>query len=67
MRGYTAQLPAAGEPAWPYKPSPQEGTLAVRELTFIPYHRWAERGPSTMRVFVPLAGASATNRPERAD
>ncbi|MFS0795030.1 glycoside hydrolase family 127 protein [Microbacterium sp. 1P10AE] len=25
------------------------------EVTFIPYHRWAERGPSQMRVFIPLA------------
>jgi DUF1680 family protein len=38
----------------------------VRELIFIPYHRWAERGPSTMRVFVPLADAGGTFRPERA-
>jgi uncharacterized protein len=67
MRGYAAQPPAGPEPAWPYTPSPQEGTLAVRELTFIPYHRWAERGPSTMRVFVPLAGAGGTPGPEGAD
>ncbi|MDO9398659.1 MAG: glycoside hydrolase family 127 protein, partial [Herbiconiux sp.] len=26
------------------------------ELTLIPYHRWAERGPSTMRIFLPLSG-----------
>ena len=24
------------------------------ELTAIPYHLWANRGPSTMRVFVPV-------------
>jgi DUF1680 family protein len=24
------------------------------ELTLIPYHRWAERGPSTMRIFLPV-------------
>jgi DUF1680 family protein len=40
---------------WPYaggfgepssRPSP-------KELRLIPYHRWAERGPSTMRVWLP--------------
>ena len=65
-RGYIAQVSAAGEPAWPYTSSPQEETLAVRELIFIPYHRWAERGPSTMRVFVPLASASGTPGPAKA-
>lgn len=29
------------------------------ELTFIPYALWANRGPSTMRVFVPLTPAPA--------
>jgi uncharacterized protein len=66
MRGYIAQLPAAAEPGWPYTPSPQEETLAVRELIFVPYHRWAERGPSTMRVFVPLADAGGTFGPAKA-
>jgi uncharacterized protein len=64
-RGYLARLPSEAAPAWPYTPTPQQGTLAEQELVFIPYHRWAERGPSTMRVFVPLgdtrhAGDSAT-------
>jgi DUF1680 family protein len=26
------------------------------ELTLVPYHRWAERGPATMRVFLPVTG-----------
>jgi uncharacterized protein len=73
VRGYTTQQPAGAgagagpETAWPYTPSPQEEALAVRELIFIPYHRWAERGPSTMRVFVPLADANGTPRLARAD
>lgn len=25
------------------------------ELPFVPYHRWAERGPATMRVFLPAS------------
>jgi len=28
------------------------------EVRLIPYHRWAERGPSTMRVFVPVQPAA---------
>lgn len=57
-RGYLAGPPAEPSPPWPYPPTPQEGTLTERELVFIPYHDWAQRGPSTMRVFVPLAGAT---------
>jgi DUF1680 family protein len=26
------------------------------EITLVPYHRWAERGPATMRVFIPVIG-----------
>ncbi|MFE4950140.1 glycoside hydrolase family 127 protein [Leifsonia sp. NPDC056665] len=42
---------------WPYgpvtvdRPEPAGQT----ELQLIPYHRWAERGPSRMRVWLPLA------------
>ncbi|MEU2198499.1 beta-L-arabinofuranosidase domain-containing protein [Isoptericola sp. NPDC019482] len=45
--------PAGGTP--PYvagPPGPAASSDAV-DLPLIPYHRWAERGPSTMRVFVP--------------
>jgi uncharacterized protein len=56
-RGYLDRLPQEATPAWPYTPTLQEGTLARRELVFIPYHSWAQRGPSTMRVFVPLGQA----------
>ncbi|NEE01813.1 glycoside hydrolase family 127 protein [Phytoactinopolyspora halotolerans] len=41
--------------AWPYRESgsrpPAQGRPA--EITLIPYHSWAERGPSTMRVWLP--------------
>lgn len=30
---------------------------ALLDLPLVPYHRWAERGPSTMRVFVPTLPA----------
>lgn len=32
---------------------PDGALLADLDLPLVPYHRWAERGPSTMRVFVP--------------
>jgi DUF1680 family protein len=43
------------EGALPYGPVPVTGSRARPiELTFVPYHRWAERGPASMRVFVPV-------------
>lgn len=36
-------------------PSSDTGAPAALDLLLVPYHRWAERGPSTMRVFVPTA------------
>lgn len=50
---------------------PPSGTRTdALDLTLVPYHRWAERGPSTMRVFVPALVPTlvptlvATARPE---
>jgi DUF1680 family protein len=42
-------------PAWPYSQSPlvSEGASA-EEIRLIPYHEWANRGASTMRVWLPL-------------
>ena len=37
---------SAGDPSTP--------TGTVREVALVPYHRWAERGPSSMRVFIPV-------------
>jgi uncharacterized protein len=40
------------ESSWPYgDPSARPGTPVQLHLT--PYHRWARRGPSTMRVWLP--------------
>jgi uncharacterized protein len=42
-------------PAMPYRsssPRPTSGPAAWVRLT--PYHRWAERGPTAMRVFLPV-------------
>jgi uncharacterized protein len=33
-------------------PDDDGGSVAL-DLPLVPYHRWAERGPSTMRVFIP--------------
>jgi len=39
----------------PLAQQPDTGSRRVR-LTAIPYHLWANRGPSTMRIFVPVWG-----------
>ena len=49
----TGVLTAPSEASWPY--GPREGAAAGRtvEVALTPYHSWAERGPSTMRVWLP--------------
>ncbi|WP_368498170.1 glycoside hydrolase family 127 protein [Herbiconiux sp. A18JL235] len=56
IAGEVVVAPAATEPL-PYSANgePDGGTEPL-DVTLIPYHRWAERGPSTMRVFLPTAG-----------
>ena len=46
---------------WPYFPglSGREGERARARL--IPYHQWANRGPGTMRAWLPLAESRAGN------
>jgi DUF1680 family protein len=46
-------LSTADEP-WPY--GPPDATVAGTsfDVPLIPYHDWAERGPSTMRVWLPV-------------
>jgi hypothetical protein len=46
---------AKPEPAdWPYHDAQsQDGNAAPAEITLRPYHSWAERGPATMRVWLP--------------
>lgn len=49
-----ARFDAAADSPWPYgEPSGRPGTPLPLHLT--PYHRWARRGPSTMRVWLPTA------------
>lgn len=58
VRARTVPLPGRGAGAPPFTsgppvPAPDGGTPEAFEVPLVPYHRWAERGPSTMRVFVP--------------
>ncbi|NEA65765.1 beta-L-arabinofuranosidase domain-containing protein [Streptomyces sp. SID12488] len=44
-----------GDPAWPYQPL-DRATVSTAERTgivLVPYNSWANRGPSTMRVWLP--------------
>jgi DUF1680 family protein len=38
---------------WPYAPRPTVGERGAARLTLIPYFEWANRGTSTMRVWLP--------------
>jgi DUF1680 family protein len=52
----------SSSPAWPYssqRPAAGASSRSV-EIELIPYHRWAERGPSTMRVWMPVKGRSTS-------
>ncbi|MEI4273976.1 beta-L-arabinofuranosidase domain-containing protein [Klenkia sp. LSe6-5] len=49
-----------GDPAWPYgEPGPGDADGERVAVLLHPYADWAERGPSTMRVFLPVPGAPA--------
>ncbi|GAA2631352.1 glycoside hydrolase family 127 protein [Paractinoplanes durhamensis] len=52
VTGHTVQPPAHG---WPYGIGPDHRTAGTLDIPLRPYHRWARRGPSTMRVWLPLA------------
>jgi DUF1680 family protein len=38
---------------WPYGEELEGTDAAAVEVPLVPYHEWAERGPSTMRVWIP--------------
>ena len=39
--------------AWPYNGDGQAPAEASVPVALVPYHDWAERGPSTMRIWIP--------------
>jgi hypothetical protein len=47
-------VPVPAADRLPYGAAPgAPGDAPAVTATLVPYHRWAERGPSTMRVFLP--------------
>jgi DUF1680 family protein len=57
LRGTVTERGAAapGPGGLPYGPRAAGPVLREVDLTLVPYHGWAERGPSTMRVWLPEA------------
>lgn len=55
-----ATSPLVPDGAWPYRPvappAPQRSRRS--HIRLIPYHDWSNRGPSTMRVWIPITGHS---------
>ncbi|MES5820252.1 beta-L-arabinofuranosidase domain-containing protein [Streptomyces sp. RG80] len=48
------EIGAEGDDPWPYRPSAAPPTAGDRtDIVLVPYHSWANRGPSTMRVWLP--------------
>lgn len=56
VAGEVAVQAGQSEAAWPYEPlGHPTGQRSVRPtgIVLVPYHAWADRGPSTMRVWLP--------------
>jgi DUF1680 family protein len=49
------RLEIATESSWPYGSGEEQSSLPTTAVELIPYFSWANRGPSTMRVWLPLA------------
>jgi hypothetical protein len=43
-----------GADGWPYAGSPAGTPGPEVAIPLVPYHAWAERGPATMRVWLPV-------------
>jgi hypothetical protein len=54
VRAHTEQLPDA---RWPYSNGGPGGPRTTLDVPLVPYHRWARRGPSTMRIWLPTSAA----------
>ncbi|WP_291379153.1 beta-L-arabinofuranosidase domain-containing protein [Demequina sp.] len=60
--GATAHLSVVAHGAggeWPYGGAHTVASEALGPVSLIPYYRWANRGPSTMRVFTPIADSNS--------
>ncbi|TRY17004.1 glycoside hydrolase family 127 protein [Tessaracoccus rhinocerotis] len=57
--GAGAVLPGAriavAEDDWPYAAAPSAEVGETFDVPLVPYHSWANRGPATMRVWLPVA------------
>jgi DUF1680 family protein len=40
---------------WPYGPRDAGAPLETVQVPLVPYHDWAERGPSSMRIWLPTS------------
>jgi DUF1680 family protein len=47
-------LGASANGGWPYGPADERESGADAGLRLVPYHRWGNRGPATMRVWLPI-------------
>jgi uncharacterized protein len=45
---------------WPFTPAQPDGSEGGfrADVPLVPYHSWAERGSSTMRIWIPTAPAT---------
>jgi DUF1680 family protein len=51
------RLPQTDDADWPYaRPETTAATRVPASVSLVRYHDWAERGPSTMRVWIPVSG-----------
>jgi hypothetical protein len=47
-------------PDWPYSGGGAVSPTATIDVPLVPYHDWASRGPSTMRVWLPITPGRAS-------
>jgi DUF1680 family protein len=50
-----ARSATVGERPWPYGAPAEVDPAGAVPIRLLPYHRWARRGPATMRVWLPTA------------
>ena len=51
------------DPLWPYGDAADADAPEMRAIPLVPYNTWANRGPSTMRVWLPVAKDRRTDVP----